>query len=784
MDVPANHQELTPLARLRAKIKGIAQHRRLQQAGASAAVLAQQSAVKKSAPGNGVAVNAAADPAELKPIAPLAAPPDPSGIVTLAPLTYAAGQYLGEADLRRLREAYRLADSAHLGQFRSSGEPYISHPLAVSQICAGWKLDTEALMAALLHDVMEDSQIGKQELIERFGIGVADLVDGLSKLDRLEFASREHAQAESFRKMLLAMARDVRVILIKLADRLHNMRTLGAIDAKRRQRIARETLDIYVPIANRLGLHAVYLELIDLSFAHRFPWRANVLQQAMKAARGNQRELVGKIIESVKRKLPEMGVTAEITGREKTLFGIYEKMAEKRMSFSQVLDIYGFRLVVDDVASCYVALGALHATFKPVPGRFKDYVAIPKVNGYQSLHTTLIGPFGTPIEFQIRTREMNRVAEDGVAAHWLYKAEGESFTDLQKRTHQWLQSLLDIQHQTRDSLEFFEHVKVDLFPDAVYVFSPKGRIHALPRGATIVDFAYAIHTEIGNHAIEGRVNQNVVPLRTELQNGDIVEVITDPLAAPSASWLSFVQTGKARSGIRHFLKTIQFDESVGLGRNMLAQSLASIGIDITGIDPELLARAAKEAGAPSLESLHADIGLGRALAPVVARTISIWKALRADQPQHARRAMPVILEGREGMAVQFASCCSPVPGDGIVGHMRGGHGLAVHRDDCSTLARQKAKDPERWIAVEWPDPPQGLYRSRIEVYSRNEAGTLGRIASEISASGSNIAHVTMDDDAHAHAFLRFVVQVRDRTHLAKVLRHMRRVPQVVKITRI
>jgi len=786
MESTAPPPDLTPLGRLRAKLRALTRSRR----GIASTPIAQEPTVDSRAKTILKPFPASAAPSSSAPAIngttksrPLSQTADPTGVVTLAPLTERAGAYLGEADLRRIRDAYRVSDSAHLGQFRNSGEPYISHPLAVAQICAGWKLDADALMAALLHDVMEDSEIGKQELLERFGTQVAELVDGLSKLDRLEFASREHAQAESFRKMLLAMARDVRVILIKLADRLHNMRTLDAVSPARRQRIASETLEIYVPIANRLGLNAVYLELIDLAFLNRHPWRARVLQRAMKAARGNQRELLSRILASVQEKLPEMGVRAEVTGREKTLYGVYEKMVEKRMSFSRVLDIYGFRLIVDDVPACYVALGALHATFKPMPGRFKDYIAIPKLNGYQSLHTTLIGPYGTPIEFQIRTHAMNRVAENGVAAHWLYKAEGESFTELQRRTHQWLQSLLDIQHQTRDSLEFLEHVKVDLFPDAVYVFTPKGRIQALPRGATVVDFAYAIHTEIGNRAVEGRVNDAAVPLRTELQNGDIVEVLTDPSAVPSPNWLAFVRTGKARSAIRHFLKTIQFEESVGLGRNLLAQSLASIGIDVGGVDPQLLARAAKEAGANSLESLHADIGLGRALAPVVARTISIWKTLRSDQTQLAVPEMPVVLEGREGVGVQFANCCSPVPGDRIIGHMRGGHGLAVHREDCATVERQRQKDPERWLEVTWPAERQGSYRSRLEIYARNETGTLGRIASEISAAGSNIAHVTMDEDAHAHAFLRFVVLVRDRVHLARVLRHLRRVPQVERITR-
>ncbi|MBP8310666.1 MAG: bifunctional (p)ppGpp synthetase/guanosine-3',5'-bis(diphosphate) 3'-pyrophosphohydrolase, partial [Burkholderiaceae bacterium] len=557
------------------------------------------------------------------PASGFASAPDGRQIVTLASLTQLAEAYLSPEDLRRIREAYRFSDDAHLGQFRTSGEPYISHPIEVAKICAGWKLDTESLMAALLHDVMEDTGASKQDLIERFGPQVADLVDGLSKLDRIQFESKEQQQAESFRKMLLAMARDVRVILIKLADRLHNMRTLDAVDPVKRRRIAAETLDIYAPIANRLGLRKLYLELLDLSFKHRHPTRYRVLRKAMLAARGNRREVLSRILEAVQKSLPESGVTAEVYGREKALYGIYRKMKDKHLSFSQVLDIYGFRVVVETKAQCYLALGALHSTFKPVPGRFKDYIAIPKVNGYQSLHTTLVGPFGTPVEFQIRSREMQRTAEAGVAAHWLYKAEKETFSDLQKRTHQWLQSLLDIQSQTGDSLEFIEHVKVDLFPDAVYVFTPRGQIRALPRGATIIDFAYSVHTDIGDTAVSAKVNQLAVPLRTELQNGDVVEVITDPDSRPNPAWLAFVRTGKARAEIRHVLRTLNLAESVDLGRRLLEQSLAALRIDAGAMDPATLERGARDAGARSLDELYADIGLGKRLAQVVARTIAL-----------------------------------------------------------------------------------------------------------------------------------------------------------------
>ncbi|MGA0584892.1 MAG: RelA/SpoT family protein, partial [Castellaniella sp.] len=454
--------------------------------------------------------------------------------------------------IERIREAYRFADNAHLGQFRASGEPYISHPIAVTEICAGWKLDADSLMAALLHDVIEDQNVSKQELAEKFGLEVAEIVDGLTKLERLEYATKAEQQAESFRKMLLAMARDVRVILIKLADRLHNMRTLDAVNPEKARRVARETLDIYTPIAHRLGLNALFRELQDRCFKAIHPNRYAVLHKAMMAARGNRREVISKIAEAVRAALPAAGLDAEVNGREKSLYGIYKKMVEQKKSFSDVLDIYGFRIIVHTLPECYLAMGTLHQLYRPVPGKFKDYIAIPKINGYQSLHTTLIGPYGTPVEFQFRTRDMDHVAEEGVASHWLYKEQGTSLNDLQKRTHQWLQSLLDIQSQTGDSGEFLEHVKVDLFPDAVYVFTPQGKILSLPRGATPVDFAYAIHTDVGNHAVASKINGEFSPLRTELHSGDSVEIVTSAASRPSAQWLNYVRTGRARSEIRHY----------------------------------------------------------------------------------------------------------------------------------------------------------------------------------------------------------------------------------------
>jgi GTP diphosphokinase / guanosine-3',5'-bis(diphosphate) 3'-diphosphatase len=733
----------------------------------------------------GRALSAEQDPsAAVETEAAFTAPLDERQVVSLAGLTQAASAYLSDEDVRRVRDAYRVSDSAHLGQFRSSGEPYISHPIAVAEICVGWRLDADALMAALLHDVMEDSGTTKQQLVERFGAQVAELVDGLSKLDKVEFASREQAQAESFRKMLLAMARDVRVILIKLADRLHNMRTLDAVDRGKQRRVAIETLDIYAPIANRLGLNELYRELLDLSFRFQHPVRHRTLHKAVAVARGTRREGMNRIVEAVNKKLPEMGITAQIETREKALWAIYRKMRDKRLSFSQVMDVFGMRLVVDTLPECYLALGALHQTFRPIPGRFKDYIAIPKINGYQSLHSTVVGPFGTPVEFQIRTREMHQLAESGVAAHWLYKAEKESFSELQVRTHQWLKSLLDIQNQTGDSLEFIEHVKVDLFPDAVYVFTPRGQIRALPRGATVIDFAYSVHTDVGNQCVAAKVNANLVPLRTELQNGDVVEVITDPGSRANPAWLGFVRTGKARSEIRHFLRTMNYEESAELGKRLLEQSLASLRIDMRALAQPLFEKVARDAGAKSVDELHADVGLGRRLAPVVARAISLEMNARQPTMSFAPRPLPIVIHGTEGMAVQCSNCCHPLPGDAIIGHMRGGHGLMIHRTECDTARRQQAKDAERWIDVEWADEVRGSFRTILEVQIRDERGALGRIAADIAASEANIVSVGMDDEPDHIATIRFTLMVRERLHLAQVFRRLRKQSDVIRITRL
>jgi GTP pyrophosphokinase len=718
--------------------------------------------------------------------------PTTLGVASVTNLTNKLSEYLTPSELKKIKEAYRFSDEKHLGQMRKSGEPYISHPIAVAEICADWKLDAQAIMAALLHDVMEDQDVQKEELIERFGAPVAALVDGLSKLDKLEFQSQIDVQAENFRKMLLAMARDVRVILVKLADRLHNMRTLGVMASEKRRRIARETMEVYVPIAHRLGLNNIYRELQDLAFQHLYPLRYNTLAKAVKAARGNRREVVSKIMESVKQTLANVGIDVQISGREKTLFGIYRKMRNKHLSFSQVLDVYGFRIVVDSFAHCYVTLGTLHSLYKPMPGKFKDYIAIPKLNGYQSLHTTLIGPYGTPVEFQIRTQDMNHVAESGVAAHWLYKSEDNGISDLQHRTHAWLQSLLDIQRQTGDSAEFLEHVKVDLFPDSVYVFTPKSKIIALPRGATALDFAYTIHTHVGDQAIAAKINHEHAPLRSELRNGDIVEVITSNGSRPSPNWLSFVRTGKARSAIRHHLRTINLSESIELGQHLLSQAL--IALNLPPSIPSLVTeRLMNESSARSMDELYADIGVGQRMAALVARHI---RGLVENEPSSSaplatrsgeimpNKLDPIVISGSEGSPVQLAPCCMPIPGDRILGHLRRDQGLTVHTSECDTAKRQRSKDLDRWIAVAWDTELNRRFDCQLKILVHNDKGVLARVAAEIGESDANITYVNMDDDKdHSMMLLRFTVQVDDRIHLARLIRNIRRIPNVARVVR-
>jgi guanosine-3',5'-bis(diphosphate) 3'-pyrophosphohydrolase len=686
--------------------------------------------------------------------------------------------YLKPGDVGRIEQAYEFSDAAHQGQLRQSGDPYISHPLAVAEIVANWQLDAQAVIAALLHDVMEDTRVSKDEISKRFGKPVAELVDGVSKLDQIEFQSQAEAQAENFRKMLLAMARDVRVMLIKLADRLHNMRTLDAVGPEQRRRVARETLEIYGPIANRLGLDSLYRELHELSFRHLYPLRYRVLAKAVKSARGNRREGVKRVIKTLKERLPEAGIEADVTGREKHIFSIYKKMLEKHLSFSEVLDIYGARIIVKDVPSCYLALGVLHGQYKPVPGKFKDYIAIPKVNGYQSLHTMLIGPYGMPLEVQIRTEQMHRLAETGVASHWMYKTTDADLSEVQQRTHQWLQSVLDIQRTSGDAAEFLEHIKVDLFPDEVYVFTPKGKIMSMPRGATPVDFAYAVHTDIGNRCIAARVNHELVPLRTELQNGDRVEVITAPNAHPNPAWLGYVKTAKARAQIRHFLKTMQVDESVGLGERLLNQALRALNARAADLPEQNWDKVARETGARSRHEILAEIGLGKRLAAIVARKL-------LSLTEHAGDSKPagsIVIRGSEGMAVQFSQCCSPIPGDPIIGYIKKGQGLVVHTHDCPTARRSRA-DSEKWVDVEWDPKIERMFDVSMSVVLKDQRGVLAKVATAIADAGCNISNVSVDDDGGLYATNRFTLQVSDRQHLARVMKAVRRIPEVVRISR-
>ena len=708
--------------------------------------------------------------------------------------------YMSAEDAGNVRRAYRFADEAHLGQIRNGGLPYITHPIAVAQQCAEWKLDAQALMAALLHDAIEDCGVTKPELIERFGAPVAELVDGLTKLEKLEFNTREENQAESFRKMLLAMARDVRVILIKLADRSHNMRTLGDVPPTKWARISRETLDIYAPIAHRLGLNSTYRELQDLAFRHLYPWRYATLTKALVRARGRRRDVIKRVQSEVESAFAGAGIQVHIYGREKALYSIYRKMDEKHLSFAQVTDIYGFRIIVGGVTACYTALGVLHQLYKPLPGKFKDYIAIPKVNGYQSLHTTLVGPFGTSIEFQMRTEAMHIVAESGVAAHWLYKATDPDGDASQRLGTQWLQSLLDIQHETRDATEFWDHVKIDLFPDAVYVFTPKSQIMAMPRGATIVDFAYAIHSDVGHRAVAAKVNGEQVPLRSELHNGDVIEIITASVSSPNPAWLGFVRTGKARSKIRHHLKTMALSESQDLGEKMLAQALRAEGIERLPDDDDqhhaIWEKILRFSGNRSRTDLLTDIGLGKRIASMVAKRIVSLLAETGEKPDpllmsrerytaHESIAQgALVLDGNEGASVKFATCCRPIPGDGLVGYLGRGEGLVVHTDDCAVAKKLQHRDSERFIAVDWSDEPMRAFETGLLVTVSNGKGVLARVAAALASAEADITHVDMGQERAQDATdLRFDVAVRDRVHLASVIRRVKRTASVLRVQR-
>ena len=687
--------------------------------------------------------------------------------------------YLKPEDISQLQNAYLFSQSAHSGQYRKSGEPYISHPLAVASILGKLHLDTQTLTAALLHDVMEDTHVSKSEISNRFGTAVADLVDGVSKLDKIEFQTHADAQAENFRKMLLAMARDVRVILIKLADRLHNMRTLEAMRPEKRRRTARETMEIYAPIANRLGLNNIYQELQELSFLNLFPTRYRVLTKATKGVRGNRREVLKKILDAIRKCLYEAGLNTKVSGREKQLYSIYKKMVEKHLTFSEIFDIYGFRVVVKDIPSCYIALGALHSLYNPIPGKFKDYIAIAKANGYQSLHSTLLGPYGTPIELQIRTPEMHRIAEAGVASHWLYKSSDADLNDIHMRTHQWLQSLLETLSDSDDSLEFLEHLKVDLFPGEVYACTPQGKILTLPKDSTAVDFAYAVHTDIGNCCVAVKINGENASLRTKLRSGDRVEIVTAPHAEPNPAWLTYVVTSKARSHIRRFLKTMQFEESAEFGKRLLNQALLSFNIDPQTISEAQWEKLARESGAKSKKELLTDMGLGKHLPALVAKRLAT-PGESVSRPSGGDDAIAIL--GTEGMAVQFAKCCHPIPGDPIFGFIKKNQGLVIHIHDCPLIAKNR-RSKNNWLDITWSQDITKLFEASIKMVVVNQRGVLARVATGIAEAGSNIDNISMEGDG-AHTTMHFTLQVSNRQHLAKLMRSLRHINEVARITRV
>jgi len=687
--------------------------------------------------------------------------------------------YLGPDQVNLVRRAYFYAEQAHDGQRRRSGEAYVTHPLAVANILADMHMDHQSLMAAMLHDVIEDTGIPKEALVAQFGETVAELVDGVSKLTQMNFETKAEAQAENFQKMAMAMARDIRVILVKLADRLHNMRTLEVLAGEKRRRIAKETLEIYAPIANRLGMHSMRVEFEDLGFKAMHPMRSERIRAAVRRARGNRNEIVEKIEQSLIHCLARDGLEGEVVGREKHLFSIYKKMRGKRKAFNEIMDVYAFRIVVDKVDTCYRVLGAVHSLYKPLPGRFKDYIAIPKANGYQSLHTTLFGMHGVPIEIQIRTREMEEMANNGIAAHWLYKSDEN---DVPKGTHararQWVKGVLELQQRAGNSLEFIESVKIDLFPDEVYVFTPKGRIMELPKGSTAVDFAYAVHTDVGNTCIACRVNRRLAPLSQALESGSTVEIVTAPGARPNPAWLNFVVTGKARTHIRHALKLQRRSESISLGERLLNKALTGFETSLDKISAERIRQVLAEYHVEFIEDLLEDIGLGNRMAYVIARRL-----LASDGEQAPSAEGPLAIRGTEGLVLSYAKCCTPIPGDPIVGHLSAGKGMVVHLDTCRNIAEFR-HNPDKCIQLSWAKDVTGEFNVELRIELEHQRGLIALLAGSVNAADGNIEKIGMDERDGRVSVVQLVVSVHDRVHLARVIKKLRAIKGVTRITRL
>jgi len=686
-------------------------------------------------------------------------------------------KYLPPDQLDIIVDAYEFGSQAHEGQRRYSGEPYITHPVAVAGILADLYLDYQSIAAAIMHDVIEDTPTAKEQIADQFGQEIAGIVDGVSKLDQLSFDSRAEAQVESFRKMMLAMVEDIRVILLKLADRLHNMQTLNALPVDKQHRIARETLEIYAPIANRLGVYNIKTELETLGFQFAHPYRYRVLDKAVRKAQGNQRQLVRKISDRLSDALDEADIAHQVHGRQKNLYSIYRKMMEKRRSLSEIADVFGFRIVVQSPDDCYRALGLAHRLYKPVPGRFKDFIAIPRVNGYESLHTTLLGPNAIPIEVQIRTEQMNKVAESGIAAHWQYKATDKQVIPPQVRAREWLKSISDMQSAANPE-EFMEHVKVDLFPDNVYIFTPKGKIMRLPRGATCVDFAYAVHTDVGNRCVAAKIDRRLVPLRTQIKNGQTVEIITTKSANPDPRWVNFVVTAKARYSVRQYLKNLQHDEARDLGRRLLNQSLRDAGSSLRKISRKRMKSILDDFGMDNQNDLFEKLGLGERLAPLVAKIL-----LENPSADSTVTSSPVAIAGTESLVIRYARCCHPIPGDAVMGYLSSGRGIVVHRSVCGNLSEFR-KQPEKWITVNWEKSIDREFSAEIVVEISNKPGVLAEVAASIADTGSNIEEVSLDErQEEDYVELEFLILVRDRVHLANVIRSIRSMPAVKKITR-
>lgn len=692
--------------------------------------------------------------------------------------------YLTPEQVADVKRAYFFSEKAHLGQFRRNGDPYVTHPLAVAHILCGMHMDHQSLMAAMLHDVIEDTGISKEDLTNDFGADVSALVDGVTKLTQAHFNTKAEAQAENFRKMILAMTQDVRVIVVKLADRLHNMRTLDVLTPEKRKRVARETLEIYAPIAMRLGMNDIRIEYEELGFQAIWPMRARRIKQAVLSARGNRREMVTTIESAIGERLHQEGLNSRVEGREKHLYSIYEKMREKQRSFSEIMDVYGFRVIVDNVDACYRALGIMHNLYKPIPGKFKDYIAIPKTNGYQSLHTVVKGPRGVPIEVQIRSEAMDAMASNGIAAHWLYKSDGFTNTS-QTRAREWMKSLLELQRNAGDSLEFIESVKIDLFPDEVYIFTPKGRIMTLPRGATPVDFAYAVHSDVGDTCVAARVDNRLAPLSLPLGNGQTVEIVTAPGARPNPAWLDFVVTSRARAKIRHYLKDQQEDESRDLGRRLVEKSLSLCGSKLDDISDVQMQRVLGELGFADLNTLLESVGLGNQVPQIIARRLVPEDDTESAKPSSKRMGTKgIAIRGTEGLVVSYSRCCRPLPGDDIMGHLSAGRGIVVHRHKCRNISAEARTNPDKCVPLRWSEKMDREFQSELRIALENQRGLLATIAREVTDSEANIEHINVEEKGSHHGVMQLGLLVRDRIHLARIIKRIRILPGIDKVTRV